>query len=107
MTTASDRTYARAKADLAGQRSPHDTPLLRRIRESVIGDDHLMQGPFGPRRVTYADYTASGRALGAELLGAALPPDLDAHDERLSADFEHLRWFELPAESLGALVPAR
>ena len=38
-------------------------PLLDTIREAVIGDDTVIATPFGNRRVTYADYTASGRAL--------------------------------------------
>ncbi len=38
--------------------------LIETIRASVIGADTAVMTPFGLRRVTYADYTASGRSLG-------------------------------------------
>ena len=38
-------------------------PLIDTIRESVIGGNEVVEGPFGPRPVVYADYTASGRSL--------------------------------------------
>lgn len=43
---------------------PHATErLIETIRNATIGDDQAIDGPFGSRRVTYADYTASGRSL--------------------------------------------
>ncbi len=41
----------------------HVQHLIDKIRDSIIGDDRVLNGPYGMRRMTYADYTASGRSL--------------------------------------------
>ncbi len=59
-------------------------PLIELIRASVIGDDEAVAGPFGVRRVTYADYTASGRSLSFiedYVRDAVLPLYANTHTE--------------------------
>src|SRR4029078_10717757 len=67
-------------ADMEGSRDD----LVRMVREAVIGEDHVMVTPYCHRRVTYADYTASGRALTFIedfIRGQVLPSYANTHTE--------------------------
>jgi selenocysteine lyase/cysteine desulfurase len=71
--------------------------LIERIRASVIGDDEAVAGPFGIRRVTYADYTASGRALTFVedyLRDAVLPLYANTHTESSGTGLQTSRFRE-------------
>ena len=78
---------------------PIDDPdrLVELIRASVIGDDEAVAGPFGIRRVTYADYTASGRALSFiedYLRDAVLPLYANTHTESSGTGLQTSRFRE-------------
>ncbi|HEX9888702.1 MAG TPA: aminotransferase class V-fold PLP-dependent enzyme [Nitriliruptorales bacterium] len=71
--------------------------LMALVRRSVIGDDEVLDGPFGPRRVTYADYTASGRALSFIedfVRQAVLPLYANTHTESSGTGLQTTRFRE-------------
>ena len=71
--------------------------LIETIRAAVIGDDEAVMGPYGLRRVTYADYTASGRSLTFiedYLREAVMPLYANTHTESSGTGLQTTRFRE-------------
>ena len=71
--------------------------LVQTIRAAVIGEYEVVEGPFGPRRVVYADYTASGRALSFVedyIRQAVLPLYANTHTESSGTGLQTTRFRE-------------
>jgi selenocysteine lyase/cysteine desulfurase len=90
-------TTSQPATDAHVAEAPDAEALIDLIRSSVVGDDQAVLGPFGLRRVTYADYTASGRSLTfieEYLRTAVLPLYANTHSESSGTGLQTTRFRE-------------
>ena len=83
--------------------------LVDKIRSSIIGADTAVQTPFGLRRVTYADYTASGRSLGFVedfIRESVLPLYANTHTETSGTGLQTTRFREEARDTIRRCVGA-
>src|SRR5215217_4252381 len=88
---------ARSTGNGRGRATAGTQALVDLIRGSVIGEDEAVAGPYGIRRVTYADYTASGRSLAFledYIRDAVLPLYANTHTESSGTGLQTSRFRE-------------
>ena len=89
--------------------SQNTEKLVQFIRNNIIGQDRVLQTPFGERRITYADYTASGRSLKfieAFIQNQVLPLYANTHTEASGTGLQTSLLREEAREIIGKAVGA-